>query len=53
MKKWPERMQKNCKKNFIFLAITPFLSRISFLHTKSMNDLLDKSQKNKERGFEL
>lgn len=53
MKKRPERMQKNCKKNFIFFAIAPFLSCISFLHTKNMNDLLDKSQKNKERGFEI
>lgn len=30
-----------------------FLSLYSFLHTKSMNGLLDKSQNNKERGFEL
>lgn len=37
-----------------FVVLIPlFLSLHPFLHTKSMNDLLDKSQKNKERGFTL
>ena len=40
-------VSKNTCKFPLFLSLHPFL------HTKSMNDLLDKSQKNKERGFTL
>jgi len=46
-----EKRKKIVSKNTCKFPL--FLSLYSFLHTKSMNDLLDKSQNNKERGFEL
>ena len=46
-----EKRKKVVSKNTCKFPL--FLSLYSFLHTKSMNDLLDKSQKNKERRFEL
>lgn len=49
---WTDKKRKKIvSKNTCKFPI--FLSLYSFLHTKSMNDLLNKSQNNKERRFEL